>query len=628
MRSSIYIKLAGLFSCFFIAVVVLAANNVPNLTTDQLHISGATATTVPYFDANKKVISSAVTPTELGYVSGTTSSIQTQLNNTTKKDLSNLIATAVNQALMPNTDATFDIGSTPLRWKNIYLSDSLFLGDAVNGVRGYVQLLPTGFNGGVVRLGYNGAWGEIAYDGAFEGIDAFGYQEFLFQNHGTPLYRFYGSANTPIFQLDDNHLSFPITDFATGGILINSAAGAITTTAGPLPVNTGGTGQTSYTNGQLLIGNTSGNTLTKATLTAGTNVTITNGNGSISIAASAGSAPVYSYVAQSSTLNPAVIGSFYNLSGASFNITLPTAASIAGQTFVFKHNGTNLTQVYTFLTTSAQTIDGVASGSYALYTNGETLTLASDGANWQVVNHKTDTGVISAGSSIFSASTAYVFSWTGNQSIIAGDTYTDGAGNTFTVTTTANTTSGTFSGTPGTPATTGTLTRATGTGISAVTWTSRTITGQPTWGTGGVNTLEYWREGIWATVRMVLTNTVAGTNGSGFYIFNLPAGLSALSTYSVYTSTTSSQGAVTAVPANLMSLGGFAEIPGVALLLNSTIGVTMYSHNQVRFYFVLYNTSTALSSAGGEWSSSILGMASANETVHIIYKVPIQGWQP
>lgn len=38
------------------------------------------ASTVPYFDASKNLISSTVTPTELGYVSGTTSSIQTQLN--------------------------------------------------------------------------------------------------------------------------------------------------------------------------------------------------------------------------------------------------------------------------------------------------------------------------------------------------------------------------------------------------------------------------------------------------------------------------------------------------------------------------------------------------------------------
>lgn len=56
--------------------------------------------------------------------------------------------------------------------------------------------------------------------------------------------------------------------------------------AGTLAVGRGGTGQTSYTNGQLLIGNTTGNTLTKATLTQGTGITITNGPGSITIAAS------------------------------------------------------------------------------------------------------------------------------------------------------------------------------------------------------------------------------------------------------------------------------------------------------------------------------------------------------
>jgi hypothetical protein len=61
-----------------------------------------------------------------------------------------------------------------------------------------------------------------------------------------------------------------------------------TWSASTIAVNKGGTGQTSYTDGQLLIGNTSGNTLSKATLTAGSNITITNGNGSITIAAAAG----------------------------------------------------------------------------------------------------------------------------------------------------------------------------------------------------------------------------------------------------------------------------------------------------------------------------------------------------
>ena len=39
-----------------------------------------------------------------------------------------------------------------------------------------------------------------------------------------------------------------------------------------------------FTNGQLLIGNTTGNTLSKSTLTAGSNISITNGNGTIETA--------------------------------------------------------------------------------------------------------------------------------------------------------------------------------------------------------------------------------------------------------------------------------------------------------------------------------------------------------
>jgi hypothetical protein len=46
----------------------------------------------------------------------------------------------------------------------------------------------------------------------------------------------------------------------------------------------GGTGQSTYTDGQLLIGNSATGGLTKAALTAGAGITITNGNGSISIA--------------------------------------------------------------------------------------------------------------------------------------------------------------------------------------------------------------------------------------------------------------------------------------------------------------------------------------------------------
>jgi plastocyanin len=68
------------------------------------------------------------------------------------------------------------------------------------------------------------------------------------------------------------------TDTWTAGTLVSLT----TEVTGTLPVANGGTGQTSYTNGQLLIGN--GTTLTKATLTGTANqINVTNGVGSITL---------------------------------------------------------------------------------------------------------------------------------------------------------------------------------------------------------------------------------------------------------------------------------------------------------------------------------------------------------
>jgi trimeric autotransporter adhesin len=93
------------------------------------------------------------------------------------------------------------------------------------------------------------------------------------------------------FQWSANPLGTVTSVDVSGGTTgLTTSGGPITTSgtitlAGTLAVANGGTGQTSYTDGELLIGNSTGNTLTKATLTAGTGVSITNGTGSITIAA-------------------------------------------------------------------------------------------------------------------------------------------------------------------------------------------------------------------------------------------------------------------------------------------------------------------------------------------------------
>lgn len=65
-------------------VLIDASDNITGV--NDLTVGGATtlsaltATTVPYLDGSKALTSSAVTPTELGYLSGVTSALQTQLS--------------------------------------------------------------------------------------------------------------------------------------------------------------------------------------------------------------------------------------------------------------------------------------------------------------------------------------------------------------------------------------------------------------------------------------------------------------------------------------------------------------------------------------------------------------------
>ena len=86
---------------------------------DTVRFSSGTASRVPYLDANKDLVTSSVTDTELGYLSGVTSAIQTQLGTKTDTGTENeitLTGTAIRLAddvIFPGTGAvTLPVGTT------------------------------------------------------------------------------------------------------------------------------------------------------------------------------------------------------------------------------------------------------------------------------------------------------------------------------------------------------------------------------------------------------------------------------------------------------------------------------------------------------------------------------------
>jgi len=135
------------------------------------------------------------------------------------------------------------------------------------------------------------------------------------------------------------------------------ASKAVTSTVG---IAQGGTGQTTYTDGQLLIGNSTGNTLTKTTLTAGAGVSITNGSGSISIASplakqtdvfTSGTSATYTAPANTQWLKITAVGKGANgggttsqrgSGGGAGGIAIKWLAITAGQTLTYTVNAASL----------------------------------------------------------------------------------------------------------------------------------------------------------------------------------------------------------------------------------------------------------------------------------------------
>ncbi len=175
-----------------------------------------------------------------------------------------------------------------------------------------------------------------------------------------------------------------LTSTTLGSGIVNSSLTSVGTIATgvwngtTIAVANGGTNQTSYTNGQLLIGNTTGNTLAKSTLTAGSGISITNGAGSITINATAGiSNPmtttgdiIYSSDNSGTAARLGIGGSNTVLSGGTTPsyVTLATDATLLGNGI-----GTSFGIALTHANTWTGAITENQAGIHATYTNGLTL---------------------------------------------------------------------------------------------------------------------------------------------------------------------------------------------------------------------------------------------------------------
>lgn len=121
--------------------------------------------------------------------------------------------------------------------------------------------------------------------------------------------------------------------------------------------------------------------------------------------ASVTSASSFPFSSITSTYTAQLTDYTLSLSGASFTLTLPTAIGNSGKIFYIIHNGTSISQLYTLNTTGGQTIGGVTSGNYVLYTNGESLKIVSDGSNWLILEHRACTSWVDAGAITITGST-------------------------------------------------------------------------------------------------------------------------------------------------------------------------------------------------------------------------------
>lgn len=146
----------------------------------------------------------------------------------------------------------------------------------------------------------------------------------------------------------------------------------------PLATIYGGTGSSTYSNGQLLIGNSLSGSLTPNTLTAGANITITNGNGTITIASSGGSGfdPTSSYTYTGTQTFTGTISSLATILNNAAETTTISATAATGtinfdittQSVLYYTSNASANWTVNFRASSTATLDSIMSIGQSLTT--------------------------------------------------------------------------------------------------------------------------------------------------------------------------------------------------------------------------------------------------------------------
>lgn len=307
-------------------------------------------------DASGFITASSVTDTELGYVSGVTSAIQTQLN--------------AKAALISPSFTTPNIGAAT--------------GTSLSVSGQLTSTVSTGTAPLVVSSTTEVANLKAATATAATNV---GITDDTTTN--ATMYPLWVTANTG--NLPAKVTSSKLTyNPSTGSLATTTFVGALTGTA---------SGNTTYTANQYgVVLSGSANTMAVLAPDASTTKVLTSGGASAN--------PSWASVSSLNNLSvSAVKTTTYSIlttdevvlldgTSAGFTATLPTAVGVTGKLYRIKRVDQTLANVVTIATTSSQTIDGVTTRK--LCTQYESFEIVSDGTNWQISQHYIDTKTVTA----------------------------------------------------------------------------------------------------------------------------------------------------------------------------------------------------------------------------------------